>query len=388
MNYIKKYIAIILTLCMLLLTSCSATEKNDTKPQNNEVNSVSSDEAYEKQELEYIKSNINDLDDPNLLQYVNDSVYSDLELQLADDNKTISVSSAYVSKEYLEDSISNSRENIYYGYSLSELDNMFVDNKYVFTTGPDGDTIVKAASLYSNPYEEDIKNVAIGTGVILVCVTVGGVLTASGAGEVAVFFYASAKTGAEYAISTGAISGLTSGVVEGITTGDLNSAKDAAIRSASEGFKWGAITGVIAGSFEPIIKSYNEIPSPYESEYRALKYFKADDKQIAFKDGEIVPSNTLGSTRPDVIHILSDGKKEAIEVKNYNLKSRKNVSNLKHELKRQISERNANLPEGYVQRIVLDGKGRHYSKRFKKKIIKELKESLKDIYPDIPIEFI
>ena len=42
----------------------------------------------------------------------------------------------------------------------------------MFTLGDDGDTIVTAFEAYDDTYEKVIKNVAIGTGVILICVTV------------------------------------------------------------------------------------------------------------------------------------------------------------------------------------------------------------------------
>lgn len=42
-------------------------------------------------------------------------------------------------------------------------------------------------------------------------------------------------------------SGVSAGVVKGIETGDLNESMKAAALAGSEGFKWGAISGTIAG---------------------------------------------------------------------------------------------------------------------------------------------
>ena len=60
-------------------------------------------------------------------------------------------------------------------------------------------------------------------------------------------FTAAAKTGTAFALSSAAIGGVSAGVVKGIETGALNEALEAAALAGSEDFKWGAITGVIAG---------------------------------------------------------------------------------------------------------------------------------------------
>lgn len=60
-------------------------------------------------------------------------------------------------------------------------------------------------------------------------------------------FAASAKTGTVMALSGGAIGATATGIVTGIQTGDVErSLKEAAV-SGSEGFKMGAITGVVQG---------------------------------------------------------------------------------------------------------------------------------------------
>ena len=92
-----------------------------------------------------------------------------------------------------------------------------------------------------------LKNVAIGTGVILVCVTVSVVSAGAGAPAVSMIFAASAKTGTAFALSSGSLSAVASGIVIGIETGDMDEALKAAALSGSEGFKWGAISGVISG---------------------------------------------------------------------------------------------------------------------------------------------
>ena len=79
---------------------------------------------------------------------------------------------------------------------------------------------------------------------------------------------------------------------------------------------------------------------------------------------------------------------EAIEVKNYNLNSNASQSYLRKELKRQITDRVNNLPPGTGQRIVLDTKGRNYSKGTINDTIEKIRNALRDVYPDIPIDIL
>lgn len=58
-----------------------------------------------------------------------------------------------------------------------------------------------------------LKNVAIGTGVILVCVTVSAVTAGAGAPAISLIFAASAKTGTIMALSSAGFGGFTAGVV-------------------------------------------------------------------------------------------------------------------------------------------------------------------------------
>lgn len=117
----------------------------------------------------------------------------------------------------------------------------------MFTLGEDGETTVKPFEAYDDTYEKVLKNVAIGTGVILVCVTVSVVTAGAGAPAISMIFAASAKTGTVMALSSGAMGGTAAGIVTGVKTKDFNQAMKAAALAGSEGFKMGAISGAIAG---------------------------------------------------------------------------------------------------------------------------------------------
>lgn len=198
---------------------------------------------------EYIQSlGFNSLSDPNLMRYVEDTVYADLVNQLNNDEYFVeNVEAVYISKEYLDELAYNSQENLYFGYKLSELDEAFQGEKYIFRLSDSGETEVVPFEEYDDTYDKVIRNVAIGTGVILLCVTVSVVTGGVGAPAASMIFAASAKSAAAFALSSGVISGASAGIVEGYKTHDYNKALKAAALKGSEGFMWGAITGAVTG---------------------------------------------------------------------------------------------------------------------------------------------
>lgn len=275
-----KKITAFLVSCAFFLTSCSAgntaNQISETTPVviealqtentlNSETTSILTSEinseATETEAKNVVPENnipeFTGLDDPDLLIYVEDSVYSNLIVQLnSDDYFVENVSAVYYSKEYLEELAYNSQENIYFGYTLAELEEQFQGTKFVFDLGDDGQTVVHEFEEYDDTYDKVIKNVAIGTGVILICVTVSVVSSGVGAPAVSAIFAASAKTGTAFALSSGTISGVTAGVVKGIETKNFDQAIKAAALESSEGFKWGAIGGSIAGGTGEAVKLY------------------------------------------------------------------------------------------------------------------------------------
>ncbi|MBE6864906.1 MAG: hypothetical protein E7495_10180 [Ruminococcus flavefaciens] len=390
----KKILAVMLA-AVFALTGCTMSSSSEnseviTTTQSAIVSSQTDTTTANKGSVEnYVEQlNFTSLDDPNLLRYFEDSVYSELVGELnSDDYFVENISTKYISKEYIEELQYNSQENIFFGYSLSELDKQFEGKRYVFSLGDDGKTTVKEFEEFSYGFDFDkvIKNVAIGSGVILVCVTVS-VLTAGTAPAVSVVFAASASTATKFAISGTIISGASSAIVKGIQSGDLEAAMLSGISNGSEGFKWGAIVGAFSGGASKSLALYSEskiVPTPRESEIRALAKYGGEE-QIAFWNGEEVAYNFTGATRPDVVVRNPNGTLEAIEVKNYDLKN--DTYNLCRELKRQIGSRNTNLPEGSTQRIVLDVKGRGYSQSFINQKISEIQNYLSDTYVNIPID--
>ena len=235
----KKLIALIL-ICTLLVgcTSKINSEVSDTIPTENVTQSILSEEV----------PTFTGLDDTSLLNYIEDEVYENLVEKLnSEDYFVENVSTQYISKEYLEEVEYNSKENIYFGYTLSELDSCFQGKRYIFTSDDDGKTIVKEFEKYDDTYEQVIKNVAIGTGVILICVTVSVVSGGAGLPAMSAVFAVSAKTSAVMGLSSGIIGGVAAGLVTGIQTGNFEEAIKSGTLAGSNEFKWGAITGAIFG---------------------------------------------------------------------------------------------------------------------------------------------
>lgn len=312
------------------------------------------------------------LNDTDLLVYLEDSVGAALDGEQNDNNQVESVAATYVSKEYVEELSYNSQENVYFGYTLSELERQFDGTPYVFTLGKDGKTTVKAFKPCNDMLAQIMRNVAIGAGVILLTATVS---VATQGMPVSVILACSAKSGAALGSLSGITSAATTGILEYLETGDLKTASMQAAKAGSQSFAWGAIGGAIAGGISKAFtypRAKPEIPTWRQAEKHALwKY--GGTEQVAYLNGTKVPFITENSTRPDIIRTVR-GHMEAIEVKDYDLEN--NYSGLLHKLKGQLSERRANLPHGATQRVALSVTGRAYSKKFVRQIKKQLQKDL------------
>lgn len=255
----KRIISIFLCIA-LLFSGCTITEikpqesqvedVNEEAPSDNEVQNSVADDVISVLPIESTELNYSGLDDSVLLRQVEDLVYSETVKSLNSSDYVVeSVQAAYVSKEYIDELMFNSQSNVYFGFTIDELNNIFQGTRYVFTLSEDGQTTVKELEVIEDKTTETIiKNVAIGAGVILICVVVTVATEGAGApAAISAIFAASAKTGAIVAGSSAAIGGIGAGVVRGIETGDMDEALKAGALAGSEGFKLGAISGTIYG---------------------------------------------------------------------------------------------------------------------------------------------
>ena len=383
----RRLISFLIAFSLLLaLAGCTAQNIEPELPTASaeiEESSPAAETPPQEEQLDFLS-----LSDPNLLSYVEDAILAETEaLFSSDDYRVECVLASYISKEYLDELEFNSKGNVYFGYTLQEIENQFAGTKYVFTLGDEGETIVQPFKTYDTTFNQVIRNVAIGSGTILVCVTVSALSGAAGATTISTIFAASAKTGTTFALSSGGFAAVTTGIVTGIITGDVESAVKAAALSGSESFMWGAITGEITGGVSKALDIHRidtTRRSPIESEKYALEQYGGRE-QVAYLNGEEVAYGTKGATRPDVVRIV-DGKIEAIEVKNYDLNSPNGLQNLSNELKRQVSARSANLPDGSLQRVALDIHGQKLSEEAVNTAISTIQNQCASCYPNLPVD--
>ncbi len=335
------------------------------------------------------------LDDEVLLRYLSDDLLAEMESDFGSDRyKVESIETIYYPKDFIEALEYNSKKNVYFGYALEDIYQQFGDKKFVFTLGDGGKTVVKPFEDYDDTFDKIIKNVTIGSGVILICVVVSVATAGAGATAVSMIFAASAKTGATMALQSAAIGGLASGIVKGIETGDFSEAVKAGALGASEGFKIGAISGAVIGGVNEAITIRNassldsskvmfDGPRSFRESEKAAAMKYPGDEQVSFLNKKVVPHGTAESSRPDILRKINDTW-EAIEVKNYDLVNDK--YNLIRTLSNQVNQRVSNLPDGYLQRIVLDVHGRGYTTEFVDTIIQEIQTQINPFYYNIPVD--
>lgn len=240
----KKIIALLLSLCVVL-SGCSfdKTVSNDTENNSIQVQ-VDTENVTKGEEI----SEFSNLSDPELCSYLGRNIYTDVITKLdSADYLVEDVKTTYVSKEYLDELAYNSKSNIYFGYDLSDVEKEFGNEKYIFTCDKSGQTVVEKYEQYDNTFNEVVQNVAMGTGVILICVTVSTVSAGVGAPAVSVIFAAAAKTGTVMAVQSAAIGAAITATVTGIQTHDVNETLKQTALSASQDFKFGAILGAATG---------------------------------------------------------------------------------------------------------------------------------------------
>lgn len=242
----KRIIALLLALA-IILTGCSHPK---TQTPSSETTHESKTDVFSvPSEWIEIQPEYDSLSDENLLFQVEDLVYRETVQALNSEEYVVeNVSAVYISKEYLEEVAFNDQSNVYFGYTLAELDEIFQGSRYIFTLGDNGNTTVRELqAIDDNATETMLKNIAIGAGVILVCVTVSVVSAGVGAPAVSMIFAISATTAKTFAISSAAFGGISAGIVRGLETGDFEEVLEAAALGATEGFKWGAISGAVIG---------------------------------------------------------------------------------------------------------------------------------------------
>lgn len=290
----KRIIALILSFA-LLLSGCAPAQT--IQESTGDATAPSTQIPTETTVLEEEIPEYNSLDDQELLCHVEDAIYTELVQTLDPEMFYVeSVATTYVSKEYLEELEYNSQANIFFGYSLADLNAQFQGKRYVFTLDESGQTgVQELVEVEDETYDRIVKNVAIGSGVILVCVTVAIITknpaaTATAGKTVKMIFTASsmgAKAGTVMALQSAGIGGTAAAIMEAVRTGDMEMVLEAGLVGASEGFKFGAIFGTVKGIADGIRIVGNSRFFPSGSE-QALKYPEGVEFTQA-ADGSLYP---------------------------------------------------------------------------------------------------
>ena len=323
----KRLIAFLLALTMVL-TGCGQVKPQKTTDHQNESSVISTEDSAVSGELTFkeIEPQFTSLGDEQFLTHVESLVYREAVSAINSEEFFVeNVSAVYISKEYLDEVAFNSQSNIYFGYTLAELDEIFQGAKYIFTLSESGTTTVQELQVIEDVSTETmLKNVAIGTGVILICVTVSVVSAGVGAPAVSMIFAASATTAKTFAISSAAFGGISAGVVKGIETGDFNEAIEAAAMGATEGFKWGAISGAVVGGVSQgsalygaakqtnfTMNQYAKIQQETGYPLDVIKQFHTMDEYQAFRNANLKPAvvgNKVALVKTDIDLTRVDAK--------------------------------------------------------------------------------
>lgn len=166
-------------LCLALaLQGCGAPAQT-----GNVANSATSQESAQP-----VASNNQKMSDADFVKKLEDSVYQLIVKDLDEngnrkDLQVQDVKAVYLSKEYLEQYTYNTKETKFFGTTLGELEKKFDKQKYVFDIDENGKTTCHAVGDFDNTFDEVTQAALLGSGVILisvtiVCVTGGAPVTA------------------------------------------------------------------------------------------------------------------------------------------------------------------------------------------------------------------
>lgn len=234
---IKSLVSLILVVITLIIsTGCE-----------NVANGLVQENANSEDKPSYSEYDAFDVTSPASLDYIQFSVEDDLQ-EAFPGYSVDYVECIYISEEYISEMYYNSLSNIYYGYDYDEIASYMQDTSWTFTVDDNGQTVVTEVAEPSNALRDMIKKVAIGTGVIVICVVLSCV-TGGAAAPVACFFAGAAKGALVGAVSGAAVSGVIGGAIAGVQTKSWEGALNGAITSAVDGYMWGAISGALVGGF-------------------------------------------------------------------------------------------------------------------------------------------
>ena len=206
------------------------------------------------------------------------------------------------------------------------MNEQFQGTKYVFTLGKNGQTVVVPMETVSDDvYVKAMEDVIVGSGVILVCVTVS-MVAAPAMPAVGMIFAASASTGTTFALESGTISFIAAAITKGYETESFEQAVKAGVEAAGEGFKIGAIIGSVLGGIGEAkalygaakqtnftMNQYARIQQESGFPLDVIKEFHTMEEYQVFKEANLKPTmvgnkSALVKTDSDLTLIDSKGR--------------------------------------------------------------------------------
>ncbi len=165
--------AIAIPLCLALaLQGCGAPAQSSSNEE-----SASAQQTSAVQQTSQTAETNQKISDAAFVQNLQDSVYN-LIVDDLDENgnekqyEVQEVKAVYLSKEYIEQHSFNSKETKFFGSTLAELEAKFGDQKYVFDLDENGKTVCHAVDDFDNTFEKVSQVALLGTGVVLISVTI------------------------------------------------------------------------------------------------------------------------------------------------------------------------------------------------------------------------
>lgn len=211
--------------------------------------SSTTDEEPAAQETVQTTEDNRKISDAGFVENLQDSVYNLIVDDLDESGNTQQVEvkevkAVYLSKEYIEQYSFNSKETKFFGSTLGELEAKFGDQKYVFDIDENGKTVCHAVNDFDNTFEQVSEVALLGTGVILISVTIA---CASGAAPVTALVACTGPTASAITANAPQIAVLAaSSAVAIFDNGDVgDAAKDIAFDTGSD-FIMQAIGGTVA----------------------------------------------------------------------------------------------------------------------------------------------
>lgn len=133
--------------------------------------------ATPQESAQPVADNDQKMSDADFVKKLEDAIYQLIVKDLDEngnrkDLQVQDVKAVYLSKEYLEQYAYNTKETKFFGTTLGELEKKFDKQKYVFDIDENGKTVSHAVDDFDNTFDEVTQAALLGTGAILISVTI------------------------------------------------------------------------------------------------------------------------------------------------------------------------------------------------------------------------